>query len=390
MRRDLVSLRVICKLEEHPNADRLEIACIDGWKVVVGKGEFREGETILFFEADSLIPVSKDFEFLRKYCYINKAWLLGIMPNSEAFRIRTIKLRGVISQGLVAPLSGVFKSKVVASEENNITLDEVFGVIKYSMPEKISGSIGRLVGVFPSFIPKTKQERLQNIHNAELESIYNSNETFEVTKKYDGSSITIYSKICNQISWLDKVLYSISEFLGIQLPPQYRYGVCSHNTERDLSDANDTFSKAALDSGILEGLAAYVDLEYDKTGKYGEYAVQAELCGPGIQKNRYEFTKPRVIIFDVYDITAQKYLLPEQRYEFIEGMLAANDYKYDYFRAIVEYDNIPLPTTDVNSLVSMGEFKLSSGYENEGLVWKSMTRDFSFKAISRDYLLKED
>src|SRR3990167_1088831 len=125
MRRDLVSLRVICKLEEHPNADRLEIACIDGWKVVVGKWEFREGETILFFEADSLIPVSKDFEFLRKYCYINKAWLLGIMPNSEAFRIRTIKLRGVISQGLVAPLSGVFKSKVVASEENNITLDEI-------------------------------------------------------------------------------------------------------------------------------------------------------------------------------------------------------------------------------------------------------------------------
>ncbi len=98
--RKLVTIRKVNEIKEHPNADLLELAVIDGWQCVVKKGEFKAGESIVFFEIDSVLPVKEEFEFLRKSSYIKKDWL----PNGEGFRLKTIKLRKEISQGLIIKL----------------------------------------------------------------------------------------------------------------------------------------------------------------------------------------------------------------------------------------------------------------------------------------------
>src|SRR3990167_7294435 len=102
--RKLATIQQITKIEPHPNADKLEIAHVLGWKCIVGKGEFHEGQVIIYFEIDSLLPVRPEFEFLRKNCFKRYEERGQVR---EGFRIRTIRLRGEISQGLIMPI-GIF------------------------------------------------------------------------------------------------------------------------------------------------------------------------------------------------------------------------------------------------------------------------------------------
>ena len=97
--RKLASIQRIWNLEPIPDADRLELASVEGWKVVVNKGQFHPGELAVYFEIDSFLPVDERFEFLRKTSY-KKTDIMG-----EGFKLRTLKLRGVFSQGLLLPIS---------------------------------------------------------------------------------------------------------------------------------------------------------------------------------------------------------------------------------------------------------------------------------------------
>ena len=87
--RHLATIREIASLRPIAGADRIEVAQVDGWECVVQKGEFHAGEHIVYIEVDSIVPERPEFEFLR----------------DRKFRVRTIKLRGQVSQGLVLPLS---------------------------------------------------------------------------------------------------------------------------------------------------------------------------------------------------------------------------------------------------------------------------------------------
>ena len=182
--RKLASIRQIAEIKPHTNADALELAIVDGWQCVVKKGEVRPGDFVVYFEVDSVLPINPLFEFLRKSCYVKKDWL----PAGEGFRLKTIKLRGEISQGLVLPLETVFPTATglpVLGQD----VTEILGVVKWDppMPAQLQG-LAR--GVFPSFIQKTDQERIQNVWE-EVKEKYDD-VTFEVTIKLDGSSCTYY------------------------------------------------------------------------------------------------------------------------------------------------------------------------------------------------------
>src|ERR1022692_2598024 len=97
--RKLATIRQISNLLPIPGADRIEVATIDGWKVVVNKGTHVIGELVVYFEIDSFLPIRDEFEFLRKSSYKKMA------DEVEGFRLRTISLRKQISQGLVMPIS---------------------------------------------------------------------------------------------------------------------------------------------------------------------------------------------------------------------------------------------------------------------------------------------
>ena len=87
--RQLATIRTIADIHPIDGADRIEVAQVDGWECVVQKGEFQPGDKVVYIEVDSIVPERPEFEFLR----------------DRKFRVRTIKLRGQVSQGLVLPLS---------------------------------------------------------------------------------------------------------------------------------------------------------------------------------------------------------------------------------------------------------------------------------------------
>lgn len=110
MERKLVTIRQISAIDPIPNADAIEVLTVDGWKVVAKKDVHKVGEHVLYFEIDSFLPVKEEFEFLRKSSYKK------LEDGTEGFRLKTVRLRGVCSQGLVIPLSTLFNISVINNE----------------------------------------------------------------------------------------------------------------------------------------------------------------------------------------------------------------------------------------------------------------------------------
>lgn len=376
--RKLVTFRTINSIEHHPNADNLEIAVIDGWRCIVPINTFGVGDLVLYFEVDSLIPVSEEFEFLRKYSYVKKNWLNGLIPNGEGFRIKTLKLRGQVSQGLVLPVDAgmqeLLDSGLIRVGDD---LSSTFGVIKYDPPEYNYSTNSGTKNLFPNFVPKTHQTRIQNLSKFELDSL--PLETFEVTRKYHGMSMTVYAKLENEMRLWDKIELFFCGVLGIKTIPVYRYGVCSHNVELDIHDDSNVFVQFAHNSGMLQALKDYVL----NNSTLPELAIQAELCGPGIQANHHGLDEITAFVFDIYDIQKSRYLLPSERVAIYEEVFSNTSLVH---HALVEAFYIN-GFDSVSEYLNMADYKLLNGNYSEGLVWKGTHTDISFKVINNNFLL---
>ena len=92
--RKLATIRTVTETRPIEDAEMIELAVVDGWKCVTKKGEYSAGDAVIYCEIDSFLPVREEFEFLRKSS-------LKSMDEREGFRLRTVKLRGQISQGLL-------------------------------------------------------------------------------------------------------------------------------------------------------------------------------------------------------------------------------------------------------------------------------------------------
>lgn len=152
--RKLASVRVISNIQPIPNADKLELVTVDGWNVVVAKDVgHKVGDLVIYCEIDSFLPIREEFEFLRKSSYKK-------MGDVEGFRLRTVKLRGQVSSGLILPISVLNPPNtnfyVIPFEGLDVT--EMLDIVKYEPPIPAELA-GKVKGVFPSFIPKTDEER---------------------------------------------------------------------------------------------------------------------------------------------------------------------------------------------------------------------------------------
>lgn len=371
--RKLASIQKIIDVQPIPNADAIEVVTIKGWKVVVKKGQFKIDDLCVYFEIDSFLPIKPEFEFLRKSCYRKLA------DGTEGFRLKTIKLRGQISQGLAlqrleVPLT-ILHDDTAGFDLNEIDADlsEAIGVIKYEMP--IPPALqGFAKGNFPSFIQKTDQERIQNIWD-ELKHKYKDVD-FEVTLKLDGTSATYY--------------YRDGEV-----------GVCSRNLnltidEEDLIDkgtssirSKNTYVSCGVRIGVFERLK--------KLGR--NLAIQGEIIGEGIQGNPEKMIGQHLYIFDVWDIDQQRYLTPNERVRLleIEEMAHGNDeegydYLTDFHVTILGFCKLSKFTT-IENLLQFAEGKSINAEIREGIVFKSMElidgKIISFKVISNQFLLNE-
>jgi len=351
--RKLATIQRITEINPIIGADSIEVASILGWKVVIQKNQFKVDDIVVYCEIDSLLPIRPEFEFLRKSCYKKN-------ENGEGFRIKTIRLRGQISQGIVFPLTILNKSdQIIAAIKNGrhvegTDITESIGITQYipAIPQNIAGTVK---GPFPSFILKTDETRVQVLQDVLTR---HKGKVCYVTEKVDGSSVTYY--------------YRNGEF-----------GVCSRNLE--LKETEDN---------LLWKMARKYKIEeiLKQTGK--NMALQGELIGIGVQKNNLRIPENKVLFFNVFDIDKCQY------YNYSE---------FIHFFANVELESVPILETNyilndnIDFLIekSKGVSKLNEKVFREGIVIRPLEECFdfhmsqgfangrlSFKAINPEYLLK--
>jgi RNA ligase (TIGR02306 family) len=338
--RKLATIRKITDIRPIEGADKIEIATVGGWNVVVAKDvEHKVGNSVVYCEIDSFLPIKEEFEFLRKSSYKK-------MGDQEGFRLKTIRLRGQVSQGLILPISVVPIAQFATGHDlpEGLDVTEMLGIVKYEPPIPAELS-GKVKGGFPSFLRKTDEERVQNLVKEYEEYKLTSEHQFYMTEKLDGSSATFYMN-------------------------EGEFGVCSRNLEL-LETEGNTFWKVARE----------LDLETKLKDK-GNICLQGELIGEGIQGNPYKIKGQTVHFFNAFDIDKQA------RLGINEFLVLLDD---------MELSSVPildvamlLPETVTGMLeLAEGKSRLNNNTEREGVVVRSLDNTISFKAISNKFLLSE-
>ena len=348
--RKLASIAEITYIKSIEGADAIECAIVNGgWTVVIRKGEYKVGDVAIYLEIDSWVP-HELAPFLSK----------GQEPREyndvKGERLRTVKLRGQISQGLLLPKTILDEKGLWPLAGNPVghDLTNQLGIQKWEPPIP-SQLQGMMKGNFPHFIPKTDQERCQNLRKDIFET--HKDETYEVTTKLDGSSMTVYVK-------------------------NGEVGVCSRNIDLVETEGN-SFWKAARDQNLVVALARISE------DKGEEYAIQGELIGEGIQGNPEKLKGQRFYLFDIYSITVGRYLRIGERYSILDKMSNIYGADIEHVPIIDGHLHVAQEYNTIDELLEYAEGpSLNPQTKREGLVFKSHDSDFTFKAISNSYLLK--
>ena len=340
--RKLATIRKIDALRPIPDADAIECAVIGGWTAVVKKGEFEAGDLAVYCEIDSWIPHALA-------PFLSKGKEPRVFDGIAGERLRTMKLRGQLSQGLLLPFAIMkpFFDDILFTE--GVDVSELLGIVKYEapIPAQLAGEVK---GMFPGWIQKTDQERIQNLKE-ELDYWLREQHVWEVTEKLDGSSMTVFLR-------------------------DGEFGVCSRNLELKPSESNSLWKVAVRN-----------DLELKLRRANRNLALQGELIGEGIQGNPYKQKGQEFFLFDIYDIDTSKYLTPAERNAFVEE----HDIKHVPVLAFGAELWDTLGINSIDGILKFAEGKSVMGMigcEREGLVFKSKAMQCSFKAISNKFLLK--
>lgn len=364
--RKLASIVTIATCDPIPDTERLSVATMagKGWRVVTGRDEYKPGDRAVYFEIDSYLPADDErYGFLKERClrrFVSKSGQVL----KEGLRIRTAKLRGVISQGLLMPLDKYpeAKDKADGDDVTELLRVEHYDEVAEAMRPATGGNpvAADAMGKFPSdFIPKTDEERIQNLGDY-FETM--KGRAFEVTEKNDGSSVTVF----------------LSPTVDAAMP----FGVCSRNLRL----------KPECDKGVpipwrmVEKYSLREKLAKANAVSHTELAFQGELVGPGVNGNRDLYTDYEWHVFRIWDIKNQWFLMPGYAQDLCE------DLGIPYVPVISKFMKVFDEITSMDELLKFAEGKTARGHEREGLVFKSADdKPFvSFKAVSNRYLLKGD
>lgn len=335
--RKLATIRTIDALNPIEGADAIECATVGGWKVVVKKGEFNVGDHAVYCEIDSWIPTELA-------PFLSKGKEPRVFEGIKGERLRTVKLRGQLSQGLLLNLDSAIPQTNSFAEGDDVS--ELLNIVKWEMPMNAQLA-GMARGNFPSVIPKTDQERVQNLKK-EIAGAAETGLQFELTEKLEGSSMTVYL--------IDGV-----------------FGVCSRNLDLKETEGNSFWATARRDD-IEEKM---------RIAGMNNFAIQGELIGPGIQGNIYKLSTPEFRVFDVYNIQDGTYLVPHERRALIKvlDLLHVPFISVDKDLGVGSIDEILQWAEDISLL--------NPAVQREGIVFKEVNGGMTFKAISNKYLLGE-
>lgn len=362
--RKLASIKTISDIQQIEGRDRIELAIIDGWQIIVQKGLYQIGYKAVFIEIDSVFPEKPEFEFLRP----------------KKFRIRTMKMAGVLSQGICFPLSILPQNKEYELEED---VTDIIGITKWEpnednresqdskeLPKKyqhpifqylLKFSIFRKILLpkkqykgFPGFVSKTDENRIQNMPFV----LKNKDIKYVVREKIDGQSGTFFlKKTKNKWPWKKN---------------NYDFGVCSRNLRLYKKDNSSywTVAKKYNIKSILEELIEDNDF----------VAIQGECISSNVQGNKYKVTEPDLYVFNL--------IYPDGKVSCIEAEEQLKKYNLKWC-PLVNKDFI-MPDT-VNELLdySTGKSVLYNTLR-EGVVFRNYEKNLSFKAVSPEFLIKND
>jgi RNA ligase (TIGR02306 family) len=331
--RSLVTVQKVKMISAIADSDFLELAHIMGWQCVVKKGEFQAGDLGVYYEVDSFLPLDERYEFLRNTSYRDNN------DNGKGFRIRTVKMRGQLSQGLLLPLAK-FPELAGCGEGADVT--EKLNVKKWYIPETAAAG-GVIIGERPYGIPASDEIRIQSA----LELVDQlKDKPYYITTKMDGTSGIVY--------YLDG-----------------KIGCCSRNKEIKDEETALYWSPVYI-YGLKEKLA--------RLGK--NIVLTGEICGPGIQKNKLRLNAVEWYVFDVKDWDSGTYLPYDEACRICADLgvpfvpLEERGEHFDY---------------SLETLLEKAKGKYSSGLDKEGIVVRNALspRAVSFKVLNNDALLKE-
>lgn len=337
--RNLAVIDVVKGVRPIPDADAVEAVSIRGWTVVSGKGNVSPGDKVVYFEIDSMLDVEDP-----RFAFLAPRGIRTDATGVKGHVLKTIRLRGQYSQGLIIPIS---EFPELAGLPVGTCVDDILGVRKWEppLPAELAGQAR---GLRPSWIWKTDAERIQNIAEEALETL-SATEVY-ATEKLDGSSASF----------------------GII---DGEFHVCSRNTDLKFSE-NNTFWKIAKRFSIEERMREWVLANGPKI-----FVVQGELYGEGINGNRLGVKGHHFAIFNV-DADRET----QNSVEIAGGLDLAH----------VPVLDLPIPLTLDEALLQADGLKsqISTSRLTEGIVWRrsdggEIAGHRAVKVISNKYLLKE-
>jgi tRNA-binding EMAP/Myf-like protein len=377
MDRKLAHIEQILSLSPIEGADKIEVATVLGWQCVVAKTDgFKVGDKVIYVEVDSVMPEKPEYEFLR----------------DRKFRVKTIKLRGQVSQGLILslPKDWTVKRNDKCSIGSDVT--EELGITKYLSPfeqselqreeEKIKLEKNRLKKFmmryswfrklfltkkqksgFPYWVSKTDEERIQNI--PQVLHQFADNEVY-VTEKIDYQSVT----------FTGKMIPNTIPIIGKFLPKKFKFIVCSRNFVNN--SKNSLYQQIANKYSIEKLLIRE---------KYNSLTIQGEQGAPQVQGNKYKLNTTKMWVFNIIDYVTNYF------YDYDEITKFCGDNKLERVPLIKKCKLSELGST-VQELVEFSKGKsVLADIPREGIVVRCIENGkklLSFKVINPDFLLKFD
>ena len=335
MTRKLAYIVCIDEIRPIPKADAIVAARVGGWFVVVKKDEFKAGDKAVFIEIDAFLPTG------------NPAWQFLVdlqsveYQNTKGHVLRTKTLRKQISQGFLIGMQYLPAQDFAIGDD----VAEVLGITKYEapIPKELEG-LAR--GMYPTRIPKTDQERIQNLEMSlrdwQLEAAL-----WEVTEKLEGASVTY--------AWLFNDFHACSRTVDYLDAPGNTMWAVAHRLD----------------------LVA----KMNRVVGHRNLAFQGELVGPGIEGNIYKLSEHQFYTYDIYDTDAGAYLGAEERYYLCEQLGLSH---VPVLNKAWKLD--ATATMEFILADAVGPSTFLHTQTREGKVFKKLNGSASFKAISNLYL----
>lgn len=351
----LATIQKIIDIKPIEGADAIETAYVLGWAVVIKKGEYKVGDLCTYIQIDTVVPETEYFDFLRE----------------RKYRVRTIKLRKQISQGLIVPLpdrkwkegddvTEVVGVKKYEKADNNPERFEKprmpkvwhrkwYYIFKYNFLYKHFPSIRKKQrSPFPTHLVSiTDEERIQNIPQVLTQY---QGKKFIASYKLDGSSITIIH----------------SKVLG-----KSKFRICSRRFELHCktNDWYRVFNDTDFKFEIIKLVKHYGT---------NDIIVQGEAIGK-FNGNHHNLPNDQIRLFNIY--VNGKRLKQDEFFDVCMKMNIPHCPKYK--EAVMCYT--------LEDILKEAEIKdvLNPHAECEGLVWRCVEDNMSFKVINSKYLLNE-